>query len=549
MNIDIETKWTIEQLIDHKKDDILKVNHEYQRAPIWNRNQEQMFIDSVLRDYRIPAFYLHHEQRGAGEFRAVRLNIIDGQQRINALYSYYEGAYALLDPEEDPKFKFPNFAREKECLWANKRFKDLNGDLQAKFLNQQVVVYLITDVADENQIRDLFIRLQGGTPLSPQDKRDSWPGNFTNYILELGGKHGVDKYPGHRFFNKTARPAGIESNRRKLAAQIAMLYLNKRETQGFCDIKSTNLDGFYHKNIGIDPASDEPKRFEKILQILVDTFDQSPKMPAIKGHYAIGLVLLVDKLLDDYVQGWENELLTAFRQFQEKVVAAAKAMKAENLEEEDKEYYHSYAIWTSNKSDAADTIQKRHYFFIEKMMESLEPTPKDPQRNFTPSDKWDIYNRDKGICQVCKMNGREVKVAFSDAEIHHVREHQHGGRSVMSNGALVHKKCHPRKQQDVEKFLQWWESKNQQLLSATHLKFPPPEGTECRLIHRGETYYGQIAQGKLVVDGYGTHGAFSPAAVAIIGSSANGWISWELKLPGDDDDEWVLADTWRKSGA
>lgn len=548
MNIEIETNWTIDRLITRKKSGILKVNHEYQRAPVWKPYQEQMFIDSVFRGYRIPAFYLHLEHGGDDELRSDSLYIIDGQQRINALYGYYEGAYELLSPKEDSKFKFPNFARDEECAWAKRRFRDLNDALKKHFLSQQVVVYLIKDVSNENKIRDLFIRLQGGTPLTAQDKRDSWPGNFTNYILELGGKHGVPKYPGHLFFTKTAQPAGAESNRRKLAAQIAMLYLKKRKNQTFCDIKSTNLDDFYHENIGIDHDSDELNRFKKVIDVLVDAFSRSPKSFKLKGHYAISLMLLVDRLLGDYVHGWESGLYDAFRKFHAKAIAAAKAMKGDVQSDENKEYYHSYVLWTSTKTDAADTIQKRHYFFIEKMMNFLSPTPKDQQRNFTNADKEDIYRRDKGICQVCKMNGRTVAIAFSEAEIHHVREHQHGGRSVMSNGALVHKDCHPRSTQDVDVFLFWWENRSQRPANAGFLKFPPPEGTECRLDYHGTTHYGRIKQKKLVVDDHDSaYNAFSPAANAIIGTSTNGWIVWELKLPSYD--EWVLADDWRKSGA
>lgn len=545
MNIEIEISWTIERLIARQKSGILKVNYEYQRAPVWKTHQEQMFIDSVFRGYRIPAFYFHLEHGGDEELRSDSLYIIDGQQRINALYGYYESAYELLSPKEDSKFKFPNFARGEDCPWAKKRFRDLNNDLKKHFLSQQVVVYLIKDVTDGNKIRDLFIRLQGGTPLSAQDKRDSWPGNFTSYILELGGKHGVLKYPGHPFFTKTARPTGAESNRRKLAAQISMLYLTKRKKQTFCDIKSTNLDDFYHEHIGIDHDSDELNRFKKIIDTLVNVFSRSPKTFRLKGHYAIGLVLLVDRLMEDYVHGWENELYDAFRNFHAKTIAAAKAMKGDAQSDENKEYYHSYVLWTSTKTDAADTVQKRHYFFIEKMMSFLNPTSKDQQRNFTNADKEDIYLRDKGICQVCRMRGRRVKMDFSEAQIHHVREHQHGGRSVMSNGALVHKDCHPRKQKDVDEFLQWWENKNQQKENADFLKFPPPERTECRLIHHGTTHYGRIEQRKLMLDDYGVYNAFSPAAIAIIGTITNGWIVWELKLPGSD--EWVLADDWRRS--
>ena len=62
-------------------------------------------------------------------------------------------------------------------------------------MNHKMVVYEIT-TNNGNEIRDLFIRLQGGTPLTPQDKRDSWPGNFTDFILKIGGKHREEQWPG-----------------------------------------------------------------------------------------------------------------------------------------------------------------------------------------------------------------------------------------------------------------------------------------------------------------------------------------------------------------
>src|SRR5436853_611604 len=53
-----------------------------------------------------------------------------------------------------------------------------------------------------NEARDLFIRLQGGMPLTAQEKRDAWPGNFTDFVLKIGGKPELPKYLGHDFFTK-----------------------------------------------------------------------------------------------------------------------------------------------------------------------------------------------------------------------------------------------------------------------------------------------------------------------------------------------------------
>lgn len=55
-----------------------------------------------------------------------------------------------------------------------------------------------------------------------------------------------------------------------------------------------------------------------------------------------------------------------------------------------------------------------------------------------------IYHRDKGRCAVC---GAEVDLA--EAEIHHVKQHHDGGRTVLENGVLVHQHCHPRTAEQV----------------------------------------------------------------------------------------------------
>jgi len=58
-----------------------------------------MFIDSIFRGYSIPAFYFHKTK--AARSGNVFYDIVDGQQRIDAIKSFSEGAFALLDPDKD----------------------------------------------------------------------------------------------------------------------------------------------------------------------------------------------------------------------------------------------------------------------------------------------------------------------------------------------------------------------------------------------------------------------------------------------------------------
>lgn len=47
------------------------------------------------------------------------LEIIDGQQRINSLYEFKEGAFKVFDPiKDDREARFPNFIKAMPCPWA-----------------------------------------------------------------------------------------------------------------------------------------------------------------------------------------------------------------------------------------------------------------------------------------------------------------------------------------------------------------------------------------------------------------------------------------------
>ena len=113
MEITVNSEWTVGDLIDYEKEGSLRVNHEYQRGLRWSNSQKQMFIDSIFRGYSIPAFYFHKTK--ATRSGNVFYDIVDGQQRINAVKSFGEGAFSLLDPSDDAGFKFSQF-RQKHFL-------------------------------------------------------------------------------------------------------------------------------------------------------------------------------------------------------------------------------------------------------------------------------------------------------------------------------------------------------------------------------------------------------------------------------------------------
>ena len=180
---------TVRDLVELRKENIMVPNPEYQRGEVWTPDQQRKLIDSVLRDYQLPIIYLHDIKKTVAGKTQERLEIIDGQQRTSALRNFIEGAFPLFNVD-DEKAKFPAFLQKYDCPWGGKNFDGLSNELQSKLLETKLPVAFI---------RDLFVRLQSGRPLNPQEKRDSYPGEFTEFILKLGGKPAIPRFPGHDF--------------------------------------------------------------------------------------------------------------------------------------------------------------------------------------------------------------------------------------------------------------------------------------------------------------------------------------------------------------
>ena len=550
---------TVRDLMELKKNSMLTVNPEYQRAAVWSESQQKKLIDSVMRCYPLPLFYFHHKVRHVAGMQSEGLEIIDGQQRINALYKFGESALKLFDPVKDDKTaRFPNFIKDAPCPWARCDFLGLPADLKSRFLDTVVfIVKVSTDVEDE--ARDLFIRLQAGLPLNAQEKRDAWPGGFTELVLKFGGKQEIARYPGHDFFRhlvkKNTRDRG---EGRQLCAQICMLFSERAAQGNWIDIGTQDVDDYYYRNLGFDINAPEVTRLSQILDLAVHLF-AGQTSPKLKAYEAIHIVLLLDALLDDYTKAWQANFIPAYDAFKAKAALAKK--------EQSSEYWTEFGAWTQTQSAGARTIQRRHAFFVKEMLRELHPVLLDPTRIFGELEREIVYYREGKQCAVC---GQPIR--WPDLEIHHIEEYQSGGKTTIENAAPVHKDCHPKGQSALAFKVQWLEQIRQReeakrsSLPASHQddgftmdgdtnnvqqkrRHPissrlPPSGTECRFRYFSKEYRGLISDGSIQLEGMpDAYRSFSAASSAVTKTARNGWVDWDILLPGSDD--WILADTWR----
>jgi uncharacterized protein with ParB-like and HNH nuclease domain len=77
---------SIQSLYRSYRDGSLIVNRQYQRKLVWTVAEKQKLIDSILKDYPLPLFLL--ADKGLDGTEASKLEVIDGMQRLNAIFSF-----------------------------------------------------------------------------------------------------------------------------------------------------------------------------------------------------------------------------------------------------------------------------------------------------------------------------------------------------------------------------------------------------------------------------------------------------------------------------
>lgn len=445
----METKtefMTVEDVLGLRKKNMMFENAEYQRGKAWKAIQRQLLIDSVLRGYSIPSFHLHFIEDREGGIVAQRYEVIDGQQRLRALSAYREGSFKLLDPNDaqlPPGVLFTTEAKQQRCSWAGCFFEDLGEDDRNRFLKTKLIVVKVTEASDE-AVRDLFIRQQGGTPLKPQEVRDAWPGGMTEVILRIGGKRGLDRCPGHEFFQRLARNPGRPEGR-QMAAQMLLLLVARRDAKRYADISRSRIDQFYYDNLSIAEDDLHIKRFRKVLNTLVTSLAGRFTFKLV-AHEAIALMFLVDEWHDEAVTGWQSELANAFLDFRD---AFKEARKKKSMGDATDPYWWQYGVHTQTTSDKGATIRARYEFFRERMTDRVAPVWKDPTRIANETMRDVVFRRQSEQCAWCRqpMNAEEV-------ELHHIKPHAQGGKTIPANLAAVHQHCHPRSKDDVQELQQ-----------------------------------------------------------------------------------------------
>lgn len=156
------------------------VNRKYQRKLVWNLQEKRAFIDSIIKGYPTPlilvAKYSGNEDN----------EIIDGLQRLNAVFSFMDGKYGLVG-EYASEDGAPRYFDPEEFSPLNKFIEGDKKEYISKENCNKILRYVLPistyTINESEEIEEVFRRINSnGRHLSKQEIRQA---GSTNKIANL----------------------------------------------------------------------------------------------------------------------------------------------------------------------------------------------------------------------------------------------------------------------------------------------------------------------------------------------------------------------------
>lgn len=189
-----------------KKPSLVVLDSDFQRESVWKLQQKRELIESILMGLPLPIFYFNEDKEG-------RLIVIDGRQRLTAIFSFLNNEFALDKLNILDEFN-------------KKKFRDLDPVYQSKIEDYQIMAHVVQPMTPDRVKFDIFDRVnRAGTQLNKQEIRNAlYQGKSTELLNKLSKTVEFNEAT-ENYFSKDARM----KNRYLLLRFISFyLYHNKR---------------------------------------------------------------------------------------------------------------------------------------------------------------------------------------------------------------------------------------------------------------------------------------------------------------------------------
>jgi hypothetical protein len=169
-------EYDLETLVKKIQKNVIKLNPEYQRKHRWSNENSSRLIESLILNIPIPFIYISQDVDVDVEVdtESSRFSVIDGQQRLTAIYNFFQNEYQLEGLEVLDKLN-------------GSFYKDLPSFLIRRLEERSIRCLRIDSTVDPQVKYDIFERLNSGSvKLESQELRNATcRGPFKDLVKKL----------------------------------------------------------------------------------------------------------------------------------------------------------------------------------------------------------------------------------------------------------------------------------------------------------------------------------------------------------------------------
>lgn len=418
---------TIQEFVLLFQDGKLNLEPGFQRDSVWTLADRKKLIESLLQNYPIPSVFLYRQS----ESGKLRYDVIDGKQRLETVLMFQSAGY----------FKGKRFAA-KLRLNADESVEEWNWNKICKRGHEhRLMGYKIQTVeitGDLSDVIDLFVRINStGKRLTGAEKRHAR--FFRSDFLKQAGRLAERK---RSFFLENRILSAGQISRMKhveLVCELMSSILSKNLIN-----KKKALDGI----IGGQTA--DQRTLRKVIHETIRILNLVKKMfPEIKttrfsnsaDFYSL-FVLVWEMDRDSFILSdskrnkqaqkllvWLSDGVAIVRQQQRKAVGAS----------QDQRLFADYLLTVQGDTDSLATRQRRAEI-LKKVFGGLFEK-RDDKRGFTLEQRrLLLHSEERKCCPICHK-----LLSWTNFTIDHIKPYALGGKSILSNAALMCRSCNSRK--------------------------------------------------------------------------------------------------------
>lgn len=168
--IRVESKtFSLRQIYDMIKYGDLNLHPDFQRNLVWDNFRKSRLIESILLRIPLPMFYFSQDEDGI-------LSVVDGLQRLSAIYEFMENQLVLKDLEYLDNCNNKTYSNPPNRI----------DDKYIRWFNMTQIVVNVIDPQSPTKVKfDIFRRINtGGRPLNAQELRNCLAGEGLRQTLK-----------------------------------------------------------------------------------------------------------------------------------------------------------------------------------------------------------------------------------------------------------------------------------------------------------------------------------------------------------------------------